>query len=124
MEFILACLIEIEKAKLGGQRFEPYRFTSSRSRRVADQLNWLIMSLGTDGKDGSTDAAGAWIEPGVFDSIQKLCLSPEKALANNDSYNFFKKTGHLIYTGSTQTNVMDLRLFLLGFGEDTATSPP
>jgi len=69
--------------------------------------------MGTDGIDGPTDAAGAWITPCILNIIQELSLDPLEYLNNNDSYNFFKKTGGLILSGPTHTNVMDLRLFLI-----------
>jgi glycerate-2-kinase len=75
---------------------------------------WLIASLGSDGIDGSTDAAGAWIAPITIEKMERLPLDLEVHLKNNDSYNFFKKVGGLIKTGPTSTNVMDLRIFLLG----------
>lgn len=93
-EFVLAILLEMKK--LG-----------------CDQGNWLIMSIGSDGRDGPTDAAGAWVDGRTWKKVREQGLYPEKFLQENDSYNFFKKLGQLIYTGPTQTNVMDLRFFLL-----------
>ncbi|MEN8154613.1 MAG: MOFRL family protein, partial [Acidobacteriota bacterium] len=75
---------------------------------------FFISSIGTDGIDGPTDAAGAWINERT---IKKIGKDPEiiitKYLKNNDSYNFFDKTGNLIRTGPTKTNVMDIRMFLI-----------
>ncbi|MGZ5488841.1 MAG: MOFRL family protein, partial [Candidatus Aminicenantales bacterium] len=76
-------------------------------------LDWLILSLGTDGIDGPTDAAGAWADPRTIKSAHALGLAPAQYLDDNDSYGFFKQTGNLIMTGPTGTNVMDLRVFLL-----------
>jgi hydroxypyruvate reductase len=75
--------------------------------------DWLILSLATDGRDGSTDSAGAWISGQSGPQAQKAGLNPRKFLDNNDSYGFFEKTGGLIFTGFTGTNVMDLRFFFL-----------
>lgn len=73
-----------------------------------------ISSIGTDGIDGPTDAAGAWINE---QTIKKTGEDPEafidRYLKNNDSYRFFEKTGNLIKTGATRTNVMDIRMFFI-----------
>lgn len=93
-EFVLASLVEMEKSGVQG-------------------LDWLILSLGTDGIDGPTDAAGAWTDASTAGRARLLGLDPAAYLDDNDSYYFFKQTGNLIVTGPTGTNVMDLRLFLL-----------
>lgn len=64
-----------------------------------------IISMGTDGTDGPTDAAGAYIN---FDLYQKN-LDAKKYLRNYDSYTYFEKAGSLIKTGPTGTNIMDVR---------------
>ena len=98
----------------GGRNTEFALAALLEARNLATQTkDWLIMSLGSDGMDGSTDAAGAWIGPVTLERARKLDLNPKNYLENNDSYNFFKSTGGLIVTGRTQTNVMDLRFFLL-----------
>ncbi|MEN6559394.1 MAG: glycerate kinase [Acidobacteriota bacterium] len=94
MEFVLASLADLEKAGVEG-------------------LDWLILSIGTDGIDGPTDAAGAWADPRTVRTARALGLNPAEYLDDNDSYGFFKQTGSLIVTGPTGTNVMDLRVFLL-----------
>ncbi|HSQ79295.1 MAG TPA: glycerate kinase [Candidatus Bathyarchaeia archaeon] len=93
-EFVLASIVELEKDEVEG-------------------LDWLILSLGTDGIDGPTDAAGAWADPKTIKTARALGLNPVDYLEDNDSYGFFKQTGNLIMTGPTGTNVMDLRVFLL-----------
>ena len=74
----------------------------------------LIASIGSDGNDGPTDAAGAWATPETAPRSRSLGLDPESYLDDNDSYHFFDKLGDLIVTGPTQTNVMDLRFILVG----------
>ncbi len=81
--------------------------------------DWLILSLGSDGIDGPTDAAGAWAGPSTLNRAKKLSLDLRKYLADNDSYNFFKRVGGLIITGPTQTNVMDIRVFMTVAKGDT-----
>lgn len=72
----------------------------------------IISSLGSDGKDGPTDAAGALMDKCIIKTAKQENLDLQKFLTNNDSYNFFKKTNGLIITGSTGTNVMDLIIAL------------
>lgn len=95
-EFVLACLIEILKNE------EDFR-----------GIDWLVMSLASDGRDGPTDSAGAWVGPESLEKVKTTGLSPQAYLENNDSYRFFQEIGGLLKTGPTGTNVMDLRLFLL-----------
>jgi hydroxypyruvate reductase len=74
----------------------------------------LILSGGTDGTDGPTDAAGALADGRTCQRAAKLGLSAKEYLANNDSYHFFEPLGDLLITGPTNTNVMDVRLILIG----------
>lgn len=75
-----------------------------------------ILSGGTDGEDGPTDAAGAWADAEILRTSQEKKLTPAPFLTINDSYTFFEKCGGLLKTGPTQTNVMDLRIALVGEG--------
>jgi len=105
-EFALACLLEMEK--------------------IRDELagcDWLIVSLASDGRDGPTDSAGAWITGESSQLAAKAGLNPQKFLDNNDSYGFFEKIGGLIFTGQTGTNVMDLRFFFIAPTEKQAGDP-
>jgi hydroxypyruvate reductase len=70
----------------------------------------LLASVGTDGSDGPTDAAGAWVDGHTLDRAAALNLDPAAALAANDSYTFLDTVGTLIRTGPTNTNVNDLYL--------------
>ena len=75
--------------------------------------NFVFASIGSDGIDGYTDAAGAIAD---FSTLENACskgLNPEVFLEDNDSYNFFKQTGDLIFTGSTGTNVNDFTLAVI-----------
>ena len=69
-----------------------------------------LLSAGTDGTDGPTDAAGAFADGSLMARAQALGLNPPDMLARNDSHSLFKATGDLLRTGSTGTNVMDLVL--------------
>jgi hydroxypyruvate reductase len=67
-----------------------------------------LLSAGTDGSDGPTDAAGAFADAGACSRAAQKGLNPYDHLSRNDSYNFFEATGDLFITGPTRTNVMDL----------------
>ena len=72
----------------------------------------LLASIGTDGSDGPTDAAGAWVDGATLDRAESVGLDASAALAANDSYTFFEalRGPNLIRTGPTNTNVNDLYL--------------
>jgi glycerate 2-kinase len=74
----------------------------------------VLLSGGTDGEDGPTDAAGAYVDRTVLERARELGLAPQEFLSINNSYPFFEQTGGLLKTGPTHTNVMDLRVGLVG----------
>jgi hydroxypyruvate reductase/glycerate 2-kinase len=74
----------------------------------------VVLSGGTDGEDGPTDAAGAIADAGTLPRAMACGLSAGQFLAGNNAYPFFEATGDLIKTGLTQTNVMDVRVMLVG----------
>jgi len=73
----------------------------------------VVVSLSTDGVDGPTDAAGAIVDGKTLSRALEEGLTPEKFLAENDSYDFFEKLGDLIFTGPTGTNVNDVSLVII-----------
>ena len=72
-----------------------------------------MLSGGTDGEDGPTDAAGAIADAGTLARAARHGLGAEPHLARNDAYTFFHSAGDLLFTGPTDTNVMDVRVLLL-----------
>ncbi|MCK4922292.1 MAG: glycerate kinase [Bacteroidales bacterium] len=72
-----------------------------------------LLSGGTDGTDGPTDAAGAVVDSITSKNAKDLQLNMDKYINTFDSYHFFKQEGGLITTGPTQTNVMDLIIALI-----------
>jgi hydroxypyruvate reductase len=72
-----------------------------------------VLSAGTDGTDGPTDAAGAIADSSTVERARVLGLNAGTFLAQNDSYHFFEKVEGLIKTGPTGTNVMDVRVVLV-----------
>ena len=72
----------------------------------------VIFSVGSDGTDGPTDAAGGIVDGETASKIRSADIQPEVYLDNNDSYNALKVSGDLVITGSTGTNVNDLTVLL------------
>jgi glycerate 2-kinase len=78
-----------------------------------------LLSAGTDGTDGPTDAAGAVVDAYTVQKARRCGIHPETYLENNDSYTFFLKTDsvcnlkHHVFTGPTGTNVMDLDIIFV-----------
>jgi len=91
----------------GGRNQE---FALAAAIDAAGLENVLILSAGTDGSDGPTDAAGA-LADGT--TLARAKMSASEALSQHDAYPFFENTGDLVITGSTGTNVMDLHLILV-----------
>ena len=80
---------------------------------IAGNQKITLLSAGTDGTDGPTDAAGAIIDNTTKNRIAKIGMDPNTYLLNNDSYTVLDKAGALLKTGATGTNVMDIQLILL-----------
>jgi hydroxypyruvate reductase/glycerate 2-kinase len=74
----------------------------------------VVLSGGTDGEDGPTDAAGALADETTLECAARHGLDPAAYLERHDAYSFFEATGDLLKTGLTQTNVMDVRVLLIG----------
>lgn len=77
----------------------------------------LAASVGTDGTDGPTDAAGAYADGGTVARGEAAGLDAREAQRRNDTYPFLRAAGDLIVTGPTGTNVNDLVLVLMDAGE-------
>lgn len=80
---------------------------------IAGHNGITLLSAGTDGTDGPTDAAGAIVDGNTVARAREKGLDPRQFLADNDSYTFFQKCGGLLITGATGTNVMDLQIVLI-----------
>ena len=94
----------------GGRNQE---FALAAAKDIAGLLDTLIMSGGTDGTDGPTDAAGAFADGTTKTRAMDVGLEIEDSLTRNDSYTFFEHLGDLLMTGPTRTNVMDVRIVLV-----------
>jgi hydroxypyruvate reductase len=71
-----------------------------------------LLSIGTDGKDGSSPAAGAVADGQTLERARAAGLDPQAFAARSDSYSFFYKLGDAIETGPTGNNLRDLRILL------------
>ena len=78
----------------------------------------LIFSLGSDGTDGPTDAAGGIADGGTRDRLAAAGLSIHQVLADNDAYHALDRVDGLIRTGPTGTNVNDVAVVLIRHQRD------
>jgi len=95
---------------LGGRNME---LALSFAQEISGIQNVSMLSAGTDGGDGPTDAAGAIVDGNTIRKAEDMGLKAEDYFANNDTYNFFKKTDELFITGPTGTNVMDIQIIII-----------
>ncbi|OFV88782.1 MAG: hypothetical protein A3J75_00330 [Acidobacteria bacterium RBG_16_68_9] len=79
-----------------------------------------VLSAGTDGIDGPTDAAGAFVDGSTLARVNGLGLDANAALRENDSYSLFGALGDLFVCGPTGTNVMDIKIALARSKRSTA----
>jgi len=101
--------VTIKGNGLGGRNQE---FALAAALDIAGSKHIVVLSGGTDGNDGPTDAAGAIADTDTLDRGNRMNLSAQAYLNRNDSYHFFDRLGDLLKTGPTNTNVMDLRVAL------------
>lgn len=95
----------------GGRNQE---FALASALGIAGLQAVLVLSAGTDGTDGPTDAAGAFADGRTVARAQALGLDPQAHLRNNDAYPLFARLDDLLITGPTRTNVMDIHVLLAG----------
>lgn len=111
--------VEVKGNGKGGRNQQLALEFSKYLHDVKDDLNIFdiyLLSAGTDGIDGPTDAAGAIGYLDLVSDAVKDNLDIDKYLDNNDSYNFYKafKSGNLhVITGHTNTNVMDIHVMII-----------
>ncbi len=96
---------------LGGRNQE---FALAAAFDIAGTSPIVALSAGTDGTDGPTDAAGAISDSHTIERAASLGINAKWSLADNDSYHFFDRLNDLVKTGPTGTNVMDIRVLLVG----------
>jgi len=102
--------VKLKGNGIGGRNQE---LALSAAIHIENWNNIAILSCGTDGNDGPTDATGAIIDGKTVPNGKSLGHSAQHFLANNDSYSFFSNLNQLIKTGPTGTNVMDIQIALV-----------
>ena len=102
--------VKVKGTGLGGRN---QHLAMIASTLLKDFPGITILSGGTDGTDGPTDAAGAVVDSFTIQNAVDMNLDVNQFIDNFDSYNFFKEEGGLIITGPTQTNVMDLMVAII-----------
>jgi glycerate 2-kinase len=84
-------------------------------QRLGRDCRIMALVAGTDGVDGPTDAAGAFVSPRTAERAREAGLDPTAALARNDAYPLFAALGDLLVTGPTGTNVSDIFIGLVNY---------
>ncbi len=102
--------VTIKGKGLGGRNQE---FALAGALEINGIEKVVLLSGGTDGTDGPTDATGAVADYTTVQRAKSMGLDPKAHLENNDAYPFFQKLGDLLITGPTHTNVMDVRVILV-----------
>ena len=95
---------------LGGRTQE---LALSAARGMDGLTGALLFSVGSDGTDGPTDAAGGWVDGNTAAALREKGIDIEQVLARNDAYRALQACGGLITTGPTGTNVNDLTVLLV-----------
>jgi hydroxypyruvate reductase len=104
-------LVEPSRRGLGGRNQQ--LVLAALERLAGDGAEGIaLLSGGTDGEDGPTDAAGAVLDAAVLAAARQKGLDPAAYLARNDAYHFFAPLEALVKTGPTHTNVCDVRVVL------------
>jgi len=98
------------------------QFALALAEEIAGWRSVRCLIAGSDGRDGPTDAAGAFVDGTTVARARRLGLEPRAFLQNHDSHAFFVALGDLFRPGPTGTNVMDLELAIIGrvAGRDAA----
>ncbi len=108
-------LVHVKGKGLGGRNQE---LVFSQMKNISGMEGVCILSIGSDGTDGPTDAAGGIIDASSYERFLKAGGDFDEVLRDNDTYHGLKMIDSLIITGPTGTNVNDLTLALITHKED------
>ncbi len=103
-------VVKLTGKGLGGRNQE---IALAAAAGISGLPNAAVFSLGSDGTDGPTDAAGGYADGDTCRELMKHGLSIDDVLQDNDAYHALQKTDGLIFTGPTGTNVNDVAIALL-----------
>ena len=103
-------VVKVTGKGLGGRNQE---IALAAAAGISGLPNAAVFSVGSDGTDGPTDAAGGYTDGDTCQELMKHGLSIDDVLRNNDAYHALQKTDGLIFTGPTGTNVNDVAIALL-----------
>lgn len=97
----------------GGRNQEFALYFAIEMKKINPSKSFIILSAGTDGRDGPTNAAGGILNQGSLEKIKNKKVNLEKELLNNNSYQVLKKINSLVIMDGTNTNVADVQLIYL-----------
>ena len=103
-------VVHVKGKGLGGRNQE---LALAAAIELSGVPNVALLSVGSDGTDGPTDAAGGCVDGDTYYELNKKGISPEAFLADNDAYHALEAADSLIKTGPTGTNVNDLIIGLI-----------
>ena len=106
-------VVNMKGSGKGGRNQELALSFLANHKKIQTKREWVLLSVGTDGIDGPTDAAGGIIDSISVNKMDELNLDVTSYLDNNDSYNFLKEVDSLYITGPSGTNVADIQLILV-----------
>lgn len=104
------CVVRLHGNGLGGRNQE---LALAAAEGLAGISHAAIFSVGSDGTDGPTDAAGGYVDGDSLEAMVAQGIRVQDALANNDSYHALEAVGGLLKTGPTGTNVNDFSVVLI-----------
>lgn len=103
-------VVRLTGSGLGGRNQE---LALAAAPGIAGMKDTVVFSVGSDGTDGPTDAAGGMVDGQTEEKLTKAGLSVHQVLGENDAYHALERVGGLIHTGPTGTNVNDVAVVLL-----------
>ncbi len=104
-------VVHLKGTGMGGRNQE---IACGAATQLKGLPNAAVFSVGSDGTDGPTDAAGGYADGDMLKELEEKGMAFEEMFGNNDCYSILKESGGLIITGPTGTNVNDFSVVLIG----------